>query len=68
MLEGASIIFIAVSTPTKKSGKGANRSLDTSYIEGSARQIANYYNNIELENNIIIVEKSTVPVTTCKII
>ena len=35
-----------------------------SYIEAVARSISSYYNNITLKKDVIIVEKSTVPILT----
>jgi len=42
--------------------------LDLKFIESVARQIAEYFNEIELKEEVIIVEKSTVPVCTSKYI
>ena len=53
------MIFISVNTPTKKSGIGAGKASDLSYVEASTRQIAKY-----AKTNTIIVEKSTLPVRT----
>lgn len=60
-LKDCDIIFIAVNTPTKKSGLGSDWSLDISYIDASVRTIANF----DFHKRVIIVEKSTVPVKTC---
>ena len=65
-LENTKIIFIAVNTPTKTYGTGANKSLDLKNIEESIRKISNFFGQIELKEDLIIVEKSTVPVTTSK--
>ena len=65
-MENTKIIFIAVNTPTKTYGSGANKSLDLKNIEESIRKIANFFGQIELKEDLIIVEKSTVPVTTSK--
>ncbi len=58
-LEKADMIFISVNTPTKKSGIGAGKASDLSYVEASTRQIAKH-----AKTNTIIVEKSTLPVRT----
>lgn len=63
-LNGTDVIYIAVPTPTKLQGEGCGRAYDMSYIEGVARSISSYYNNIELKQDVIIVEKSTVPILT----
>ena len=55
----ADMIFISVNTPTKKNGIGAGKASDLSYVEASTRQIAKF-----AKTNIIIVEKSTLPVRT----
>lgn len=67
-MQQTKVIFICVNTPTKKCGEGADKALDLKYIEKVARQIAEYYNEIELTEEVIIVEKSTVPVCTSKYI
>ena len=58
-IRAATIIFIAVNTPTKTYGLGAGRAADLSRVEGCARQIA-----AVAEGPKIVVEKSTVPVRT----
>ncbi|NYE09042.1 UDPglucose 6-dehydrogenase [Bacillus niacini] len=55
---GAEIIFIAVGTPEKKDG-----SVDLSYI-----YIASYHIAENIENDVIVCTKSTVPVGTNEII
>lgn len=67
-LKDAKIILICVNTPTKGYGEGANKAFDLKFIENVTRQIAEYYNDIELSEEVIIVEKSTVPVCTSKYI
>lgn len=53
----ADLIFIAVDTPTKKTGIGKGRAADMKNLEYVARTIAKHS-----QANKIIVEKSTVPV------
>tara|TARA_A100001011_G_scaffold338849_1_gene369932 strand:+ start:2415 stop:3740 length:1326 start_codon:yes stop_codon:yes gene_type:complete len=60
-IENAEMIFMAVNTPTKKSGKGAGMASDLKYIEVCARDIAKYSNS-----NKIVIEKSTCPVRTAE--
>ena len=67
-LSDADLIFIAVSTPTKNYGVGSNKALDITYVEEVTRTIANYYTNLNLTKDIIIIEKSTVPVNTAQLI
>ncbi|WP_309381866.1 UDP-glucose 6-dehydrogenase [Cerasicoccus frondis] len=57
----ADMIFISVNTPTKTYGVGAGRAADLKYIEKCARQIADV-----AKGNIIVVEKSTLPVRTAE--
>jgi UDPglucose 6-dehydrogenase len=52
-VKGAEFIFISVNTPTKAGGAGA----DMSYVEAAARSIA-----INLRGDVIIINKSTMPV------
>jgi len=59
VINEAQIIFIAVNTPTLKTGPGAGFGADLSFIEDCAKQIAKVS-----KNNKIIVEKSTVPIKT----
>ena len=59
----ADMVFISVNSPTKTKGFGAGMACDTKWIEISARQIAKY-----AKGNTIVVEKSTVPIGTAKII
>ena len=62
-LEKADIIFISVNTPTKTNGVGAGQASDLKWVEECARQIAKY-----ASGHTIIVEKSTVPVRTARVI
>ncbi len=54
----ADIIFVAINTPTKTYGEGAGRGTDLQYWEQTARAILA---NTKKEN-VIVVEKSTLPV------
>mgnify|MGYP003952465443 CR=1 FL=1 len=54
-VRNSNIIFLCVGTPTKKNGFGA----DLSQIFNASRQISKYINSFK-----IIINKSTVPVTT----
>lgn len=58
-IDTASVIFLAVQTPTKRTGRGASRASDLSYLESATRRIATVASTPK-----IIVEKSTVPVCT----
>jgi UDPglucose 6-dehydrogenase len=59
----ADIIFLAVNTPTKYSGRGAGSASDLSALESATRDIAKF-----AKNGTIIVEKSTVPCGTARLI
>ena len=59
----ADIIFISVNTPIKSSGLGAGYASDLKWVEKSSRQIADFS-----EGHTIVVEKSTLPVRTAKVI
>ncbi len=59
----ADMVFISVNTPIKKSGVGAGESSDLKWVESSARQISKYS-----KDHTIVVEKSTLPVRTAKVI
>jgi len=62
-IQEADIIFVSVQTPTKRNGIGAGVAVDLQYIESCARTIAEY-----AEGNKIVVEKSTVPCGTSRVI
>lgn len=62
-IEEADIIFVCVNTPTKTFGQGAGRASNLQYCEITARQIRDH-----AKKDLIVVEKSTVPVHTSKII
>ena len=59
-IEIADIVFIAVGTPTKMVGKGAGKAALLDYVESAARTIGKY-----ATKNLVVVEKSTVPVGVC---
>lgn len=60
------VIFFSVSTPTKVSGIGKGKAANLEYIEKCARAVRKAF--FELEKEIIIVEKSTVPIRTAECI
>ena len=60
-IDESQMIFMAVNTPTKKTGEGAGMASDLTYIENSARTIASFANSHK-----IVVEKSTLPVRTAE--
>ncbi|MBT6170076.1 MAG: nucleotide sugar dehydrogenase [Flavobacteriaceae bacterium] len=60
-IQESEMIFLAVNTPTKKTGKGAGMASDLTYIEKAAIKIAEVS-----KTNKIIVEKSTLPVRTAE--
>ena len=60
-IEKAEMIFMAVNTPTKTEGEGAGMSVDLSYIEACANDIAKYS-----KSDKIVIEKSTLPVRTAE--
>lgn len=62
-LAEADIIFIGVNTPTKTFGIGAGCATDMTAIEGATRDIARY-----AKAGTILVEKSTVPCRTARLI
>lgn len=58
-INDADLIFIAVNTPPKKFGRGAQQALDISYVEAAAEAIAR-----ASTTDKVVVEKSTVPCGT----
>ena len=60
-IEESEMIFMAVNTPTKKTGKGAGMATDLKYVISCAKQIAKYS-----KSDKIVVEKSTLPVKTAE--
>lgn len=63
-LDNASVIFLALPTPTKNFGYQQGKAYDLSYTEVGIRSIISYYNKNEMKNDVVIVEKSTVPIGT----
>ena len=59
----ADVIFICVNTPTKKNGIGAGKASDLKWIEQCSRQISQH-----AKGHTVVIEKSTVPVKTAKVI
>ena len=57
------IIFISVNTPIKVTGLGAGQASDLKWVESSSRTIA-----ANAKGHTIVVEKSTLPVRTAKVI
>ena len=62
----ADAIFVAVNTPSKKSGQGANKACDLSFFESAVRSVAQILQTFK--GHKIIVEKSTVPVKTAEMV
>lgn len=60
-IRAADVIFVAVNTPTKTFGHGAGRAPDLHYWEDTARHILHH-----AERDMIVVEKSTLPVRTAE--
>ena len=60
-IDKAEMVFIAVNTPTKTSGKGKGMAADLKYVINSAKTIAK-----SSRTDKIIVEKSTLPVRTAE--
>ncbi|MDA9588454.1 nucleotide sugar dehydrogenase [Flavobacteriaceae bacterium] len=60
-IDNAQIIFMAVNTPTKKSGKGAGMAADLTNIISCAKDIARFS-----KSDKIVIEKSTLPVRTAE--
>jgi UDP-glucose 6-dehydrogenase len=59
----ADLVFIAVSTPTKMRGKGAGCAMDMTAFEAVISELAQY-----ARAETIIVEKSTVPCRTARLV
>lgn len=67
-LSNASVIFLALPTPTKNFGEQKGKAYDLSYTENAIRSLVKYYNEHPMLNNVILVEKSTVPIGTARMI
>ncbi len=65
-VENTNMIFFAVNTPTKTHGQGAGKACATKFIENAVREVAEFIAQKQLPEDLIIVEKSTVPVKTCE--
>ncbi len=63
-MDNASVIFLALPTPTKNFGYQQGKAYDLSYTEVGIRSIVKFYNQNGMKNDVIIVEKSTVPIGT----
>ncbi|KAI4340692.1 hypothetical protein MLD38_025502 [Melastoma candidum] len=59
----ADIVFVSVNTPTKTRGFDAGKAADLTYWESAARMIADVS-----KSDKIVVEKSTVPVKTARLL
>ncbi len=60
-IEESDIIFMAVNTPTRKTGKGKGFAADLTNVEACAKRIA-----LKSKNDKIVIEKSTLPVRTAE--
>lgn len=69
-MDNVSVIFLALPTPTKNFGEDIGKAYDLSYTEKAVNNIANYYNKHpeKMKESVILVEKSTVPVGTAKML
>lgn len=69
-LEHPDILFLALPTPTKTEGENAGKAYDLFATETAIRNIVKFYNRnpSKLSNKMILVEKSTVPIGTSKMI
>lgn len=63
-LDNASVIFLALPTPTKNFGYQQGKAYDLSYTEVGIRSIVKFYNQNGMKNDVVVVEKSTVPIGT----
>lgn len=59
----ADIVFLSVNTPTKSNGLGAGYATDISMFESAARSVA-----LVAKPGAVIVEKSTVPCRTARMV
>ena len=60
-IEESDIIFMAVNTPTRKTGKGKGFAADLTNVEACAKRIA-----LKSKSDKIVIEKSTLPVRTAE--
>lgn len=60
-IEESQIIFMAVNTPTRKTGKGKGFAADLTNVEACAKRIA-----LKSKSDKIVIEKSTLPVRTAE--
>ncbi len=60
-IEESDIIFMAVNTPTRKTGKGKGFAADLTNVEACAKRIA-----VKSKSDKIVIEKSTLPVRTAE--
>ena len=69
-LQHVDIVFLALPTPTKMTGENAGKAYDLSATETAIREIVKYYNENpkHLNDKVILVEKSTVPIGTAQMI
>lgn len=67
-LDDASVIFLALPTPTKNFGYQQGKAYDLSYTEVGIRSIVDFFNKNGMKNDVIIVEKSTVPIGTSEML
>lgn len=67
-LSEASVVFLALPTPTKTFGYNKGKAYDLSYTEVAIRDIVKYYNQHPMKNKVILVQKSTVPIGTAQMI
>lgn len=63
-MEGTNMIFVAVNTPTKTLGQGKDKACDIKNLELIIRSLSRHFAGVLLKEDVIIVEKSTVPVKT----
>jgi UDPglucose 6-dehydrogenase len=55
---------LALPTPTKNFGYQQGKAYDLSYTEVGIRSIVKFYNQNGMKNDVVVVEKSTVPIGT----
>lgn len=67
-LTDTSVIFLALPTPTKNFGEKKGKAYDLSFTENAIRSLVKHYNTHPMLDNVILVEKSTVPIGTARMI